>query len=619
MEHSKERELEALKEVAHNLPKSPGIYLMKDKKGAIIYIGKAKNLKNRVRSYFSGDKDIKTSILVKRIASIDHIITKNEYEALLLENTLIKEHTPRYNINLKDGKTYPVIRITAEDFPRIFRTRKIVQDGSQYYGPFPQIQLIDRYLELIARLFPIRKCRGFLKPRKSPCLYYHIGRCKAPCTGQISKEAYATYVEQVKMLLSGKIDSLIEDLKSKMEKASSSMHYESAKELRDTITAIKEINEEQKVVDFDEESRDYIAFAIEETLCTFVVLKMRSGKLTGKDMFRTEIFTSEEEAVTDFILQYYTKETLPPSRLFIPFTIDTSLLISFFKKELAQDTEILTPETGKDASIMRMASENASEDVRKQLFDAKKTTSIRDLAKILGLKQLPNRIEGFDIAQLDGKYPVASMVSFWKGTPDKANYRLFHIKSLNGKIDDFEAIREVMARRYSRVQNEELEKPDLILIDGGKGQVSAAQGILTMLGLENIPLVGLAKQNEELFLPSAAEPIILPDGSQPLRLLQHVRDEAHRFATSFNKKLRGKTDISLSSFKGISGIGEKRSRLLLKTFGSIQALLEQDPTAIAFVCKISKDKALELKIHLEQKLKSAAVKPFRATDHASRQ
>ncbi len=303
-------------------PRNPGVYIMKDEAGKIIYVGKAKNLLNRVRSYFTGNKDVKTTVLVSKVASIEHIITQNEYEALILENNLIKQWTPRYNINLKDGKTYPVIRITAEEFPRVFRTRRIIHDGSEYFGPYTNVGNIDTYLELIERLFPLRKCRGDVVKRKHPCLYYHMGRCAGACAGKIDREAYAAHVEQIRKLLRGDTEELLEDLRRRMDEEVAGLRFEKAAELRDTIQAIEQLQERQQVMDYDLESRDYIAFAAKEELATFCVFQMRAGKLLGSDVFRTELFDIESEDLVQFVTQYYGATTKPPQRLFIPLRMD---------------------------------------------------------------------------------------------------------------------------------------------------------------------------------------------------------------------------------------------------------------------------------------------------------
>lgn len=584
---------EALKATVRDFPGSPGVYLMRDTGGVIIYIGKAKNLKKRVSSYFSGNKDVKTRVLVDRIDRIEYITTGNEYEALLLENNLIKEHTPRYNINLKDGKSYPVIRITAEPFPRIFRTRRIIQDGSEYFGPYTNVGDIDVYLDLIERLFPLRKCKGKVKKREHPCLYYHIGRCSAPCCGKIDRESYLRHVDGARRLLSGETEELLVGLRRRMEEAASRLDFEKAAELRDTISAVETVGKDQEVVDFSSESRDYVACAMNDSLCSFAVFRMRDGKLVGRDLYRGRALSSEDEAFSQFFLRYYGELKDIPETVFTSGGFDTELVASFFKNERNKDVSIIIPEEGKHSRILRMVLDNALHDLEKRLKAEANIPGLEELRTILGLKKLPRRIEGFDIAQLSGKYPVASMVSFYNGNPDKGSYRRFHIKTLEGKIDDYEAIREVVARRYTRVVNEGIERPDLVLIDGGKGQVNAARAILNAVGLKDVAVIGLAKQFEEIHFPGRGEPVRLPEGNEALRVLQAVRDESHRFATGFNKHLR-KKGVKLSSLESIPGIGAKRAAALLSTLGSLEAIAEASVDKIAEIAGNGQDGAADV-------------------------
>ncbi len=586
-----------LRETAARFPLNPGVYLMRDEKGTILYVGKAKNLRNRVRSYFSGDKDIKTTILVRKIRNIEFIVTGTEYEALLLENTLIKKHVPRYNINLKDGKSYPVIRITADEYPRIFRTRRIVQDGSSYFGPYPAVQTLDTYLELVEKLFPLRKCKGPLKKRDHPCLYYHIGRCSAPCAGKIDRAGYLEQVEGIKKLLSGETGELVRDLEARMQAAAESLEFERAARLRDSVKAIRELERGQKVVDFDEESRDYVDWAVKDQLCTFIVFQMRGGRLHGRDVFRTVLFDSEEEGLQQFLLQYYQEPDRLPGKIYLGKPVAVEEVESYFRKELGAEVAVLAAEEKRDRAVVNLVGENAEQDLRKRVHDLGNVPALEDLKAVLKLPRTPFRIEGFDIAQLSGKHPVASMVSFLKGIPDRKEYRRFHVKTLGGAIDDYEAVREVVARRYTRVVNEAKASPDLVLIDGGKGQVHAARGILDAVGLADVPVIGLAKKNEEIFLPGEKDPVILPEGSPALRILQAVRDEAHRFATAFNKKLREKT-LDLSLFTAVRGIGKVKSARILKRFGSVDAVRKAQGYEIAEAGGISLEVAEELKSRL---------------------
>ena len=565
-----EKRVKTPKQTALTFPQKPGVYLMKDRDGTIIYIGKAKNLKKRVSSYFTGNRDIKTRFLIKKIADIEHIVTHNEYEALLLENNLIKQWTPHYNVNLKDGKTYPVIRITNEDYPRVFRTRRIIDDGSVYFGPYTDVRRVDMYLEVIEKLFPLRKCRGPLKKRNSPCLYYHMHRCTAPCAGKTTKEEYNQTVEQVKQLLSGKTKDLKHDLEEKMNSAAESLEFEKAALYRDSLQAVETSSMKQEVIDFSGYDRDYAVIVTKGALCTFALFQMRDGKLSGQELYYSESYESEEESLTHFLLQYYNPSNPPPRTLYLSREPATENLETWFIEELGMKVDIRVPLKGKHLSIIRMAEENARIDLIRRSENSAQHPGLEELKTVLHLSDPPLRIEGFDIAQLSGTNPVASMVTFLNGRPDKQNYRKYHIRSLKGEIDDFKAIREVVARRYTRVSNEKGDLPDLILIDGGKGQVSSAQSVLRSLGINSITVIGLAKRIEEI-VPVAGDPFTLPDTSPALRLLQFVRDEAHRFATTFQKSLRKKSAVT-PILTRIDGIGEKRAALLLREFGSIQAI-----------------------------------------------
>lgn len=582
--------VESLRKTAAGFPSKPGVYLMRDAEGSIIYVGKAGDLRKRVTSYFTHGKDVKTRILVKNIASLEPITTRNEYEALLLENNLIKKWQPRYNINLKDGKSYPVIRITNEPYPRVFRTRRIIQDGSEYFGPFPDVYKLDTYIHLIEKLFPLRKCRGPLKKREHPCLYYHIHRCSAPCAGKTTPEEYMEKVEAIKKLLSGKTADLVRSLKAKMADAVEELRFEEAAELRDAIAAVETVGSTQEVVDFDPEVRDYVAAAEREELSTFVVFQMRGGKLLGRDLYRTESCADMAESLYQFIVQYYSDRETLPRRLYVPEIVDTELLEQFFVREKDEKVDVVVPKRGRHRSVVRMARENAVEDLTQRLRGRRDQDGMDELQVVLGLDKPPRRIEGFDISQLAGTHPVASMVSFYDGVPDKANYRKFHVKHLDGEIDDFEAMREVLARRYTRIINEDEELPDLILVDGGKGQVSAAKSILDALEISHVPLAGLAKREEEIFLPERSEPYRLPETSAALKVLQRVRDESHRFATSFNTQLR-RSDVKLGVLEGIKGIGEKRAARLLQQFGSLDRLAEATPGQVSKAAGISEELA----------------------------
>jgi excinuclease ABC subunit C len=589
----------SLKAAVHDVPLEPGVYIMRDGENRIIYVGKARLLRNRLVSYFSGSKDIKTATLVAHVRSIETIITANEYEALLLENTLIKQHSPKYNINLKDGKTYPVIRITAEEFPRIFRTRHILEDGSRYFGPFPNITAVDAMLDLIDKLFPLRKCgssrnggRGPFRKRNAPCMYYHIGRCEAPCCGKIDAAAYSRHVERVQKLLAGETESLIMELTEAMHRAAGEQRFERAIRLRDAITAIGDLSAENAVVDFDPEGRDYIAWAAEGVFTTFTVFSMRGGKMTGRELFRTRSAAEEEESLETFIAAYYVPDRPPPPRIYLAGgDRDFSGLDRWFTGQFGHKPELYSPgetspgEERRHLAILAMARQNAQEDLRRRLKERGAGPALDELARTLGLKTRPERIEGFDIAQLDGKHPVASLISFKNGVPDRKNYRYFKLRTVVGVVDDFASMREAVRRRYSRLIREGKELPDLVLIDGGIGQVNAARGVFDELGMDS-DVVGLAKRDEELWLPHAREPIRLSKRSEALKVLQFVRDETHRFATSFNHRLRSK-DLFFPVLESVEGIGPKRAAAIMKAYQNLPAIAAAPAEDLAEQCGIS--------------------------------
>ena len=573
-----------LKAIARDAPREPGVYIMRNGGGEIIYVGKAKALKDRLSSYFSGEKDIKTATLIRHVQNIETIIVASEYEALLLENTLIKQHSPRYNINLKDGKTYPVIRITPEDFPRIFRTRHIVEDGSLYYGPFPNVQGVDAMLELIDKLFPLRKCKTM---KKSPCMYYHIGRCMAPCGGKISVEDYRCHVERVQKLLGGETDSLIADLTGQMRGAAGALRFERAAQLRNAIKAVEDLaGGDSSVVDFDPEGRDYIAWAAEGVLATFTVFSLRGGRMTGRDMFRTRSAADEGESLELFIASYYDPGRPPPVKIFLQSGMAANdSILDWFQAQFNYAPELLIPSEKHHTAILAMARQNALEDLRKRLKERGAGPALDEMKQVLDLKTRPERIEGFDIAQLDGRHPVASLISFKNGVPDRKNYRYFKLRSVVGVVDDFSAMREAVQRRYSRLIREGKELPDLVLIDGGIGQVNAARGVMDELGMDS-GVVGLAKRDEELWLPHAKTPLVLSRRSEALKVLQFVRDETHRFATGLNQRLRSK-DLFFPALESVEGIGPKRAAAIMKVYETIGNIAAADPAEMAERCGIS--------------------------------
>jgi len=578
MDENKARPSAGLRNSAKQAPETPGVYLWKDPEGVVIYVGKAKSLKARLASYFTGKREVKTRLLVSKAATLEWILTETEYEALLLENNLIKQYAPKYNINLKDGKTYPSIRITNEEFPRVFRTRRIVDDGSRYFGPYPSADVIDRYLDLVRRLFPLRRCKT-LRKREAPCMYYHIGRCSAPCAGKTTREEYAVQVERVATLLSGDSEVLAAALRADMEAASAALQFEKAAALRDSIQAIESFRGDSGVVDFASGDRDYVAWAFDGSLAEFVVFQTRGGRLVGRDLFRERSFGSEAEAAGEFLTTYYGPARLPPPEVFVKDAEGLGLSADFLRRSLGADFRLSAPDERRHEAALAMAEHNAREDLGKRRREFGDVEALEALRAALGLETLPELIEGFDIAQLNGKHTVASLVSFRNGAPHKKGYRIYKIKSLDGAIDDYGAMREATARHYTHVANDEAEAPDLVLIDGGRGQVNAAWEILDALGLD-LSVVGLAKENEELWPHGASEPIVLPKDSAGLRLVVAIRDEAHRFATGMNQRLRGKA-VGFPVLEAVRGVGPARARRIMEAFGSLSAVAEAEPAYIA--------------------------------------
>ena len=624
---------EALHQYALSAPKTSGVYLWRDEKDIVIYVGKAKSLKNRLSSYFASKRDIKTRILVSRARRIEYIQTDNEYEALLLENNLIKKYKPRYNINLKDGKTYPVLKITNERYPRLYRTRRIQNDGARYFGPFPNVPAVDDFLSLIKRTYTLRQCKRLKK--REPCLYFHIGRCSAPCADKISETDYRKDIDEIALLLEGDLKKPLAELTEKMKAAAAAREFEKAARIRDGMQAVRTLRGQNSVEDMDPEARDYIGWAAEGALITFTVFKMRGGKVVGRDLYRTESLKDEAEVLPEFLIAYYTDpKQIPPhifvcagqeyelaeqwfaDRLGVKVTI-TAIPLEERKQAAATDTESLTavnehayhidnteaaaaektPVYG--AAILRrhkaalaMAQFNAKEDAARRIKELGDFPALEELQKILSLDRPPHRIEGFDIAHLHGKYTVASLISFKDGNPDKKNYRIFRLRTTDGIIDDYASMREAVARRYTRLLNEAAELPDLIMIDGGIGQVNAAKAILDALELD-IPLVGLAEKNEELYRPHINKPIILPRRSAALRVLQRVRDETHRFANTRNNRLRSKEELHLR-FEQLPHIGEKRAARLLRSFSSIEKLAAASVEAAAAAARITQAQAEEV-------------------------
>lgn len=573
------------------LPDSPGVYLMKDANGKIIYVGKARVLKNRVRQYFQANKNhsAKVKAMVAKIADFETIITASEVEALILECNLIKKHRPRYNISLKDDKSYPYLRLTAEDFPRIILTRRIIHDGSRYFGPYTGGLAVKETLALIRKIFPLRTCKTFAK---RPCLEFHIKRCLAPCANKVSCEDYMRLVNAAEKFLEGRTTQVERELSAQMNAAADNLDFENAARLRDILFAIKKVTEKQKIVT-DAGDVDAIGLAqLNNDTCAQIFF-VREGKVTGRENFLLSGADNETPAqiITEFIKQYYSRATISAAEILLPVDLpdnDIKILSEWLGAKL------ITPKRGVKRSLIEMAIQNAEkflseESARKLLKDAQTLGAVEELKNFLNLPKLPRRMECFDISHIQGAETVASMVVFIDGSPDKKSYRRFKIRSTEGKPDDFLSMREVTARRYENAAN----LPDLIVIDGGQGQLSSALEIIRRAG-HKVPVVGLAKQFELIFVEGSSIPVELPSDSQALKLMQRIRDEAHRFAITYHRKLRRKRNLK-SELDNVAGIGVKRRTELFKHFGTLEKIKSATVEELANVPSMNKSAAVVLK------------------------
>jgi len=628
-----------LEEKLKNLPDKPGVYQFKDAEGKILYIGKAVILKNRVRQYFHKSRrtDPRIEAMVAKIRDVELIATDSEIEALMLEATLIKKIKPRYNIDLKDDKSYPFIVVTNEPFPRVFVTRKIVKDGSKYFGPYTDVKTMRASLKLIRDVFKVRSCNYLIddesirKKKYKLCLDYHIKKCDGPCEGFISRERYAGMIHEVMQCIKGKTTSLATLLEERMQKAAEEMQFEEAAEIRDKLRHLTIHTERHKIIDADLEDRDLFSIASEGNDACGVVFKVREGKLVGKQhvyMSGVERKTGQE-LFEQYVQRFYLESEDIPAEVLLPVELETRrVLEEWLSRESGKAVKLLVPKIGEKAKLLLLCQKNAELllgelKVQKMKRDDYIPHPVIALQRDLRLAKPPRRIECFDISNLQGTDTVASMVVFINGKPKKSEYRKFKIHSVQGP-DDFSSMREAVGRRYSRMIKEQQEVPDLIMVDGGKGQLSSAVEVLSQLGLmrpiegssnvqekwtdqepevwnnqrndahpispidspgkgkakratiatqkaQSLPVIGLAKRLEEVFLPGESEPLILPRSSSGLKLLQQIRDEAHRFAITYHRSLRDKRTLQ-TELDEIKGVGKKRAQLLLETFGSVQGV-----------------------------------------------
>ncbi|MGE7631760.1 excinuclease ABC subunit C [Bacillus paramycoides] len=563
---------EHLKEKLAILPDQPGCYLMKDKQGTVIYVGKAKVLKNRVRSYFTGSHDGKTLRLVGEIVDFEYIVTSSNLEALILELNLIKKYDPKYNIQLKDDKTYPFIKITAEKQPRLLITRNVKKDKGKYFGPYPNAQSAHETKKLLDRMYPLRKCTNM--PDKV-CLYYHMGQCLAPCVKEVTEEQNKEIVDEIIKFLNGGHKEVRSELEAKMYEASEKLEFERAKELRDQIAHIDAIMEKQKMIMSDLVDRDVFGYAVDKGWMCVQVFFVRKGKLIERDVSMFPIYDEPEEGFLTFIGQFYENSShFKPKEIVVPGSIDSELVERFLEVEATQ------PKRGKKKDLVELANKNARIALEEKFYlierDEERTIkAVDNLGKQLGI-ETPYRIEAFDNSNIQGTNPVSAMIAFIDGKPAKKEYRKYKIKTVQGP-DDYESMREVVRRRYTRALKENLSLPDLIIIDGGKGHLAATSDVLeNELGLY-IPMAGLVKDEKHktshLIIGDPPEPVMLARNSQEFYLLQRIQDEVHRFAITFHRQLHGKSVIQ-SALDDIPGIGDKRKKVLLKHFGSLKKMKE---------------------------------------------
>ena len=615
---------DSIQRILDTLPPKPGCYIMKNNEGMVIYVGKAINLHNRVRSYYHarGDRREKVAQLVQEITNIDWIVVSSELEALILEMTLIKKHMPHFNVRLKDDKRYPYIKVHwADPFPKVTVTRQMERDGSRYFGPYTSVWAVHQTLDLLRKIFQYRSCDRIITGLDArPCLYYDIKLCTAPCIGVIDQESYRQIVDDLCKFLEGRTEAIIARLKNAMRTSSETMNYEKAAAIRDQILAIEKVVEKQKVVSSKDMDSDVIALARSNGQACVQVFFIRSGKLIGREYFILEGTSDEKTSaiLTQFIEQYYDEASFIPKELLLPEDVEEAHIIQQWlrQKRGGEKVELKVPQRGSQRELVQMASENAVETLRalktQWASDThKQSEALAELQNALGLPQPPNRIECYDISNIQGTAAVGSMVVFEQGIPSKKHYRHFNIKTVEG-ADDFASMQEVLLRRFKRWQAaEELKKepganpdlsfsllPDLLIVDGGKGQLGRVVLVLKEFGLlEKVPAVGLAKEEEAIFQPGKEKPLNLPRNSQGLYLLQRIRDEAHRFAITAHRNLRSKKGMA-SQLDSIAGIGPARRKALIKKFGSVEKIRQASSEELREVRGVTEEIAKRIKENL---------------------
>jgi|CXWK01.1.fsa_nt_gi excinuclease ABC subunit C len=617
-----------LSDVLNSLPTKPGVYLHKDAEGNVLYVGKAINLRNRVRSYFHSNVDsVKTLRLRRQIADIEVIVTDSELEALLLEMNLIKQHQPRFNVRLKDDKRYPYIKVHwADPFPKVTVTRRMVRDGGRYFGPYTSVWAVQQTLDLLRKVFPYLTCDRVITGRdERACLYYDIKLCNAPCIGVVDQEQYRATIKQLMDFLDGKSDHIVRGIEQRMATAAENLDFERAAEYRDQLKAIERITARQRIIGPDDTDQDVIAFARDDGEACVQVFFVRHGKLIGREYFMLDNAEgeSDQEVLQEFLTQFYEDAAYVPKEILLPAEVEEARIIEeWLRSKRNTKVTLQVPRRGKKRELVEMATENAQDTLAalRQQWAAdrsKHVTAITELQEALKLPAPPARIECYDISHTQGQQTVGSMVVFVQGAPQKSDYRRFNVQSTTN--DDYGSMREVLSRRFQRYRDTlagELHDPgeikarsdrptawailpDLLIIDGGKGQLTVGQEVLRLFDLENeVPLAALAKQEEEIFLPDRPQSVFLPRRSEALYLVQRVRDEAHRFANEGHRKRRAKVGVA-SILDSVPGVGPKRRQLLLKRFGSLEALRAASVEELSAVPGISVEVAESIKGHLQ--------------------
>ncbi len=632
-----------LRAILRQLPTSPGVYLMKDADGRVLYVGKADVLRNRVRSYFGskGALDARILRMTQEVADVDYIVTDTVSEAFLLEGNLIKEHRPRFNIRLRDDKSYPFVKVTlGEDFPRIVRTRKLARDGSRYFGPYASASSVDDTLKLLRKIFPFRTCNLDIPEGKRvlerPCLLYYINRCQGPCIQAVEKAPYRATIGRIVDFLDGKQEGIADELRDEMGQHAEALRFEQAAAARDKLRAVERTIEQQKVAAYSRAEQDVVGMAREEGEACLQLFVIRNGKMIGREHFIVENArdASDGEVLGSFLQQYYSVTERPPREVLLPaLPAEGDELTAFLGERRGSRVALHVPERGEKRRLLALATQNAVEALAKEraewLADAeKRDEALEGLAEALGLARVPERIECYDMSNIQGTSAVGSMVVFVNGRPEPREYRRFRIRS-GETPDDFRMMAEVLRRRFSRASRLRAETgalslaavgadevpesiddgegrrrggegwalPDLVIVDGGKGQLSAAVGVLQELAMSDLPLAGLAKRFEELYVPGRSDPIVLPRRSQALYLVQRIRDEAHRFAITYHRTVRGKRALA-SVFDDVAGIGPARKRALLKRFGSVRHIREATVEEVAATPGVGREVAERLKARL---------------------